>query len=316
MIATLVIFMREGIEASMIVAILLAYLNRIGQRRYFREVFIGVGAALALAAGGGIAAYLTIRQYDGSNVQTIFETGTYLLAAVVLTYMTFWMRGHARGLSGELRARTDAALTRGARTGLALLAFQAVGREGLETVVFTLAIVFSTSTQGALLGAVVGLVISLAIAFVIYRLGHRLNLSRFFTVIGALLMFFAAGLLADAVQNMQELGWLNFLAQPLWHTGGVLSEDGTLGDIAHSFVGYADSPTALQLLVYVCYLAVVLFFFLRVGRRAKTAAGHAVAGPARTSPAPVSPAATGPTPTNPAPTSPASTSTASTSPAS
>ena len=84
MVATLVIFMREGIDASMIVAILLAYLNRIGQRRYFRDVFIGVGAALALAAGGGVAAYLTIRQYDGSNVQTVFETGTYLLASAVM----------------------------------------------------------------------------------------------------------------------------------------------------------------------------------------------------------------------------------------
>jgi len=282
MIATLVIFMREGIEASMIVAILLAYLNRMGQRRYFRDVFIGVGAALALAAGGGAAAYLTIRQYDGSNVQTIFETGTYLLAAAVLTYMTFWMRGHARGLSGELRARADAALTRGARTGLALLAFQAVGREGLETVVFTLAIIFSTSTQGALLGAVVGLAISLVIAFFIYRLGHKLNL-----VIGALLMFFAAGLLADAVENMQELGWLNFLTHPLWHTGGLLGEDSTLGDIAHSFVGYADSPTPLQVLVYACYLATVLFFFLRVGHRAKPAAPAAVTSPAPVaSPAP------------------------------
>jgi len=267
MIATLVIFLREGIEASMIVAILLAYLNRMGQRQYFRDVFIGVGAALALAGGGGVAAYLTIRQYDGSRVQTIFETGTYLLAAVVLTYMTFWMRGHARGLSGELRARADAALGRGARTGLALLAFQAVGREGLETVVFTLAIIFSTSTQGALLGAVIGLAGSLVVAFVIYRLGHKLNLSRFFTVIGALLMFFAAGLLADAVENMQQLGWLNFLANPLWHTGGLLSEGSTLGDIAHSFVGYADSPTPLQVLAYVAYLATVLAFFLRVGHR-------------------------------------------------
>jgi high-affinity iron transporter len=267
MIATLVIFLREGIEASMIVAILLAYLNRIGQRKYFRDVFIGVGAALLLAAGGGVAAYLTIRQYDGSRVQTIFETGTYLLAAAVLTYMTFWMRGHARGLSGELRARADAAMTRGARTGLALLAFQAVGREGLETVVFTLAIIFSTSAQGALLGAVTGLAGSLAIAFFIYRLGHKLNLGKFFTVIGALLMFFAAGLLADAVENLQQLGWLNVLAAPLWHTGGVLRENGTVGDILHSFIGYADSPTPLQLLVYLAYLATVLVFFLRVGRR-------------------------------------------------
>ena len=280
MIATLVIFLREGIEASMIVAILLAYLNRIGQRKYFRDVFLGVGAALALAAGGGAAAYLTIREYDGSRVQTIFETGTYLLAAVVLTYMTFWMRGHARGLSGELRARADAALSRGARTGLALLAFQAVGREGLETVVFTLAIIFSTSVQGALLGALIGLAGSLVIAFFIYRLGHKLNLSRFFTVIGALLMFFAAGLLADAVENLQQLGWLNFLDSPLWHSGALLSEGSTLGDILHSFFGYADSPTPLQVLVYVCYLAVVLFFFLRVTRRSQPSAAPAVARPA------------------------------------
>ena len=280
MIATLVIFLREGIEASMIVAILLAYLNRIGQRKYFRDVFIGVGAALALAAAGGAAAYLTIRQYDGSRVQTIFETGTYLLAAVVLTYMTFWMRGHARGLSVELRARADAALSRGARTGLALLAFQAVGREGLETVVFTLAIIFSTSVQGALLGALIGLAGSLVIAFFIYRLGHKLNLSRFFTVIGALLMFFAAGLLADAIENLQQLGWLNFLASPLWHTGTLLSEGSTLGDILHTFFGYADSPTPLQVLVYACYLAVVLFFFLRATHRSQPSAAPAVARPA------------------------------------
>src|SRR5487761_365081 len=268
MIATLVIFMREGIEASMIVAILLAYLNRIGQRRYFRDVFIGVGAALALAAGGGIAAYLTIRQYDGSNVQTVFETGTYLLAAVVLTYMTFWMRGHARGLSGELRARADAALTRGARTGLALLAFQAVGREGLETVVFTLAIIFSTSTQGALLGAVVGLAISLTIAFFIYRLGHKLNLSRFFTVIGTLLMVFAAGLLADAVENLQQLGWLPGLTTPMWHSARLLSESSSFGDVLHSFFGYSDAPTPLQLLIYAGYLAIVMLAYFSVLGRA------------------------------------------------
>lgn len=280
MIATLVIFLREGIEASMIVAILLAYLNRMGQRQYFRDVFLGVGAALALAAGGGAAIYLTIRAYSGSRVQTIFETGTYLLAAVVLTYMTFWMRGHARGLSGELRARADAALSRGARTGLVLLAFQAVGREGLETVVFTIAIIFSTSTSGALLGAVVGLAVSLVIAFFIYRLGHKLNLSRFFTIVGALLMFFAAGLLSDAVENMQQLGWLRVLASPLWHTGGLISEGSTLGDIAHSFVGYADSPTPLQVLAYVGYLAAVLFFFLRTGRPRAAATAVRVASPA------------------------------------
>src|SRR6266702_2504459 len=210
MAATFVIFLREGVEASMIVAILLAYLNRSGQRRHFRDVFAGVAAALVLAGAGG------------------------------LTYMTFWMPSHARGLKGELQSRADAVLashgenaaapragaavrqavrvpdtgltagtagsaagaslaarepaadaemSRGARVGVALLAFQAVGREGVEPGVFTLAIAFSSSQRGGLLaGAAAGLAIALAIAFVMYRLGHRINVGRFFMIVGALLM--------------------------------------------------------------------------------------------------------------------------------
>ena len=271
MLATLVIFLREGIEASMIVAILLAYLNRLGHREHFKDVFLGVGAALVLATGGGVAAYYTIRSYDGSRVQTIFETATYILAAAVLTYMTFWMRNHARSISKELRSKADAALDGKARWGLALLAFQAVGREGLETVVFTLAIIFSTSTTGALSGAVIGLAGALGIAFVIYRLGHKLNLSKFFTVIGCLLMIFAAGLLADTVENLQELGWLRVLEVPMWHTGRILSQDSAFGDVLHSFFGYSDAPTPMQLLVYVAYLAIVIaaYLGLRPGLRAR-----------------------------------------------
>jgi high-affinity iron transporter len=275
MLATLVIFLREGVEASMIIAILLAYLNRIGRRDHFRDVFIGVGAALLLATAGGAVAYETIRTYAGSRAQTIFETATYLLAAAVLTYMTFWMRKHARSLSKELRARTDAALDGRARWGLGLLAFQAVGREGVETVVFTLAIIFSTSTAGALSGAAIGLAGSLGISFVIYRLGHKLNLAKFFTVIGVLLMIFAAALLANAVENLQQLGWLPVLASPMWHSGSLLSESSAFGDVMHSFFGYSDAPTPLQLLIYAGYLAVVVVTYLgvraRLGARANRA---------------------------------------------
>jgi high-affinity iron transporter len=272
MLATFVIFLREGVEASMIVAILLAYLNRIGRREHFRDVFIGVGAALLLATAGGAVAYETIRSYDGSRTQAIFETGTYLVAATVLTYMTFWMRNHARSLSKELRARAEAALDGRARWGLGLLAFQAVGREGLETVVFTLAIIFSTSTGGALLGASIGLACSLGIAFVIYRLGHRLNLGRFFTVIGVLLMVFAAGLLADSVENLQQLGWLPLLDAPMWHSAHLLSENSAFGDVLHSFFGYSDAPTPLQLLVYVAYLTVAAASYLGLRERVRARA--------------------------------------------
>jgi high-affinity iron transporter len=272
MLATFVIFLREGVEASMIIAILLAYLNRSGQRRYFKDVLLGAGLAFILAATGGVVAYLTIRTYAGSRVQTIFETATYLVAAAVLTYMTFWMRSHARGLKNELQSQVDSAMSRGARTGLALLAFQAVGREGLETVVFTLAIAFATPHPASLLvGGLVGLALALGIAFTMYRLGHRINIGRFFTIVGTLLMVFAAGLLVDAVQNLQQLGWLPVAARPLWHTGNILSEDSAIGDIAHSFFGYAQSPTVLQAVVYVLYLGCVLFVFFslrqRIGRR-------------------------------------------------
>ena len=287
MLATGVIFLREGVEASMIVAILLAYLNRTGQRRYFRDVFIGVGAALLLAGAAGVVAYLTIRTYAGSRVQTIFETITFLAAAVLLTYMTFWMRSHARGLKADLQSRADAAMGRGTRTGLSLLAFQAVGREGVETVVFTLAIAFSTTARGGMLaGGAIGLAIALAIAVAMYRLGHRINIGRFFTIVGTLLMVFAAGLLVDAVQNMQELGWLPVATRQLWHTGAILNENSALGDIAHSFFGYAQSPTVLQAVVYVAYLAAVLIAFYsvrqRLARRAVTRLGRIAVRPAAT----------------------------------
>jgi len=262
----------------MIVAILLAYLDRIGQRRHFVDVLAGVGAALVLAGAAGVTAYLTIHTYAGTTVQTIFETVTYLLAAVVLTYMTFWMRNHARTISVDLQARTDAAVTKGERRGLFLIAFQAVGREGLETVVFTLAIVFSTSAKGALVGALIGLAGALGVAFAVYRFGKRLNVAVFFKVVGALLMVFAAGLLVDAVENMQSLGWLPFMKHPLWNTSRVLDEGSTFGDIVHTFFGYVSQPTLLEVLVWIGYVAVAVTAFLGLWHRHRPAAAPSSAG--------------------------------------
>jgi high-affinity iron transporter len=152
-----------------------------------------------------------------------------------------------------------------------------VGREGLETVVFTLAIIFSTSTVGALTGAVIGLAGALVIAFVIYRLGHKLNLARFFTVIGVLLMVFAAGLLADSVENLQQLGWLPVLDGPMWHSARLLSESSAFGDVLHSFFGYSDAPTPLQLLIYLGYLAIVVVAYLGLRARMGSQAGRSQA---------------------------------------
>ena len=278
MIPTFIIFLREGIEASMIVAILLAYLKRIGQTQYFRDVFIGVAAAMVLMVAGGIGAYVAISQYSGSNLQTYFETATYVVAAGFLTAMTFWMHKHARTMAKELQVRSDQALSRGNRWGLGLLSFQAVGREGLETMVFTLAILFANSHQAAtpvhgnlvLLGGALGLVLALALAVAMYRMGTKVNLKIFFRVLGVALMLFAAGLLADAMENLQQLGWIKLGSHVMWNTSGFMSESSNLGDIFHSLLGYADQPTVLQGLVWFAYVAVSVSIFMMMGRKPRT----------------------------------------------
>ena len=274
MIPTFVIFLREGIEASMIVAMLLSYLSRINKREHFRDVYLGVAAAFVLIVLGGVGAYVLIKQYDGSNVQTYFETTTYLIAAGFLTWMTFWMHKHARTMAKELQSRSDLALSKGTRLGLGVLSFQAVGREGLETMVFTLAIVFASQRQAQapvhgtllLIGGALGLIVAFVIAFFIYRLGAKINLKIFFRVLGIVLMFFAAGLLADAVENLQQLGWLSIGTHVMWNSSGAITESSNIGDILHSMLGYADHPTIMQGVVYVTYVVVSVSAFVAMGR--------------------------------------------------
>jgi high-affinity iron transporter len=264
MIATFVLFLREGLEASLIVSILLAALRQLGQMQQARAVWIGVGLAVLAALLGGVAIYVTIRNYDGSSFQTVFETITYLIAVVILTSMTFWMSKHSRSLKREIVAKASVA---GSGLALGLLAFTTVGREGLETAVFTLAFAFQTSPFYLLLGAALGLLAAIILCFLIYRLGYRLDFRVFFRVMGVLLLIFAAGLLGDAIQNMQSLGWITFGTTPIWNTARFLSEDSTLGDMLHTFIGYAEAPTVLQAILYVAYLVVIGGLFARLTRK-------------------------------------------------
>ena len=282
MLAALVIVLREGVEASMIVAVLLAFLKATGRREHFRDVFLGVGAALVLAAAGGVVVYRAVSSYDGSRERTLLQAITYLVAVVTLTCMTFWMQTHARTMSADLRERADSALGRGARAGLVLLAFQAVGREGLETVAFTLAAVFSTSRLSALSGAAIGFVLALAVAFLVYHLGQRLVLARFFGIITALVIVSCASMLANAVQSLQALGWLPFLTAPAWDSAALLPQDGTIGDLLHTFFGYSDSPSKLQVAVYCAYLVVV---GVAIGKRVRIRRQSYVARSAMAQPA-------------------------------
>ena len=264
MLATYVLFLREGLEASLIVSILFAVLRQLGQMHHARAVWTGVILAIVGALAGGIALFMTIHTYANTTFQTVFETITYLLAVVLLTTMTFWMQQHSRSLKKEMVAKASSASSGFA---LGLLAFTSVGREGLESAFFTLAFAFQTNALLLLTGALLGVLTAVGLCILIYRLGYRLDYRIFFRVMGILLIIFAAGLLGDAIQNMQQLGWITFGTTQLWNTSHILSENTTLGDMLHSFIGYAEAPTVLQGLLYAVYLLVTGSIFFRITRK-------------------------------------------------
>ncbi len=264
MIATFVLFLREGLEASLIVSILFAALRQLDQMGKARAVWIGVGLATLGSLLGGLALYVFVHKYADTTFQIIFETITYLVAVVLLTTMTFWMQKHSRTMKREITARASAA---GSGFALGLLAFTTVGREGLESAFFTLAFAFQTNAVLLLTGALLGMLSAIGLCLLIYKLGYRLDYRIFFRVMGILLLFFAAGLLSDAVQNMQQLGWLSFGMAPLWNTSHILSENSVIGDLLHGIIGYAEEPTILQGLFYVTYLLIAGGIFAWITRK-------------------------------------------------
>lgn len=264
MIQTFVLFLREGLEASLIIGILLAALHQLGQTRQIRAVWIGSGLAILAALLGGVAVYNTIHEYEDTTFAAVFEAITYLAAVILLTGVTFYMTTHSRTLKREITARASAA---GSGFALGLLAFTTVGREALETAVFTLASAFNDGPVLVVLGALLGLLAAVGLCLLIYRLGYRLDFALFFRVMGVLLIVFAAGLLGSAVHEMQELGWLPFASQHLWNFSNVLSDEGAIGGVLHSLFGYSDNPTLLQGAFYTLYLLVAGTIFYRITQR-------------------------------------------------
>ena len=262
----LLIGLREGVEAALIVAIVLAYLHRTGNGGQSGKVWIGASIAVVLSAILGIAIYSTVGAFEEPYEQ-IFEATTLLLAAAVVTWMLFWMRRQSAGIRGELQSSVDKALVAGGAWGLALLAFAAVIREGIETALF-LAGQATSAASGAssiLAGAIVGLLIASVIGYGFYRGSRRVNLAVFFKWTGIALIFIAAGLLSHAVHEFIEIGALGSgpLTQPAFDISGVLSHDDGLGSILRALFGYSANPEWLTLIVHVGYIVIVLALYLR-----------------------------------------------------
>ena len=253
---------REGLEASLIVGIVLGYLKKTEHRSYFRMVWAGTAAAVAVSIALGAGLFFTVGELSGQAEQ-IFEGTVMLSAVLVLTWMIFWMRKQAVNIKKELESKLGVALAAGSGLALAGVAFIAVAREGWESALFLFAISESSSKVSTGVGAAVGLVIAVALGVGIYLGSRRLNLRQFFTVTGIFLIVFAGGLLARATAEFQEAGILPRGVAPLWDTGAVVSGNSHAGKFLTALFGYDASPSLLQVVVWAVFVGTALWFFLR-----------------------------------------------------
>ena len=277
MLATFFLMLREGLEAALIVGIVAAYLVKIGRRDALPKVALGVGAALALSVAIGVVVTLTIQQLP-RTLQSSLEGLAAILAVGVLTWMLFWMRRQGRALKGELEHGVDLAISEGTTFALVGLAFVAVIREGVETVLFLIPILsFNGTGMDTVFGGILGLVIAAAFGYAIFVAGVRVNLRRFFTVTGTVLIFVSAGLVAFAIAEFAEAG-LFANSGVAFDLNGVLPDGGPIGSVLRGLFGYRSAPTPLELLGYVAYLVPVLVLFIADRPLIRRPAPPAVAG--------------------------------------
>jgi len=292
MLPTFVIGLREGLEASLIVGIVAAFLVRNGRGREMWALWTGVGIGIALCLAGGIA--LRIAEQNLPELrQEELETVVALVAVGFVSWMVLWMRAHARELKGDLEANAAAALATGSAWALILMAFLAVLREGFETAVFILAILnSSTNTATSMLGALLGIAVAVVIGYGIYRGGVKINMARFFRITGIVLVLVAAGLLATAAHTAHEAGWLNALQGEALNLQWLVHPDSVRAALLTGMFGLQPRPTWAEVIVWFAYAVPFLVIVATPPRSAhrepsgRAQHGDAVAQPLSPSEAP------------------------------
>ncbi|MFG2822205.1 iron uptake transporter permease EfeU [Kitasatospora sp. NPDC048365] len=269
MFANYLIGLREGLEASLVVCILIAYLVKTGRKDRLAPVWAGIAAAVALSMAFG-----AVLQFGSSQLsfeaQEALGGSLSIIAVGLVTWMVFWMRRTARHLKSELHGKLDAALAMGT-VALVVTAFLAVGREGLETALFIWTAVQATGDGwNPLVGAVLGLLTSVVLGWLFYRGALKINLAKFFTWTGAMLVVVAAGVLAYGVHDLQEAGWVPGLHDRAFDISSTIPQDSWYGTLLKGVFNFQPDPTWLQVGVWVLYLVPTLayFFFSKPGTTA------------------------------------------------
>ncbi|WP_055534466.1 iron uptake transporter permease EfeU [Streptomyces graminilatus] len=266
MFANYLIGLREGLEASLVVCILIAYLVKTERRDALKPIWAGIAVAITLALAFGFLLEFGSQELT-FEAQEALGGSLSVIAVGLVTWMVFWMRRTARHLKSELHGKLDAALTMG--TGaLVATAFLAVGREGLETALFVWASVRASSdgTEGPLIGVLLGIATAIVLGYLFYRGALRINLSKFFTWTGGMLVVVAAGVLAYGFHDLQEADWLPGLNNKLFDISDTIPPDSWYGTLLKGVLNFQPDPTVLQVTVWALYLIPTLaIFFAPVG---------------------------------------------------
>ena len=257
MLAAGVIAFREGLEAALIIGIVMGYLVKIGQARHIRLAWLGVAAALVLSVAIAVGINLMGAELEGPAEQ-IFEGTTMVLAVLILTGMIFWMRVQARTLKSSLEREMGQAVASGQALAIFGVAFLAVFREGVETALFLAAAAFAGNAMGTLVGTILGLSAAALVGWLIFASAVRLNLRMFFNVTSVLLLFFAAGLFGLAVHEFQEAGLLPMTIEQVWNLNAIIDENSPVGLVLKALFGYNGNPSLLEVLGYVAYWVLAL----------------------------------------------------------
>lgn len=254
--------LREGLEAALIIGIVMGALRRMNRADLKPAVWTGVGSAVFVSMLAALMLNWLGTSLEGTAEQ-IFEGVTMFLAAAVLTWMIFWMQRQSRSLKGELEADVRRAAGHTGKIGLFWLAFFAVVREGVELALFLSASAMLYDSGYILLGALLGLAVAIGLGWALFTSTVRMSLRGFFLVTSVLLILFAGGLVAHGVHEFNEIGWIPAVTEPVWDTNSILDENSTLGAILKALFGYNANPSLTELLAYFGYfiaIALGLFF--------------------------------------------------------
>ena len=258
MLPSFLLALREGLEAALIIGIVLGALRKINRQHLYPVVWSGAGLAALVSIAAALVLNYLGAEFEG-KAEEIFEGAAMVLAAGLLTWMIFWMQRQSRSVKKELEAGVWRATIQTGQKALFLLAFLAVAREGLELALFLVATRFTSDAFQTLIGATIGLATAAILGWVLFATTRRLSLQRFFQATNVLLILFAAGLVAHGVHEFNEAGLIPAVVEHLWNADFILSEQSVPGQVLKALFGYNSSPSLTEVLAYLGYFALLAF---------------------------------------------------------